>query len=293
MLTGLAARRSGIPLVWGIHNSSFEQVGLASRLCAYAGGANARRFASFVINCSQHSSALHAKLGYSALANSVIANGYDASAFRPDANARAATRRALGIDDRTFAVGSVARWHPHKDIPTLLRAVHIASGAGVPLRCLLVGAGLDGSNQQLAAEIARHRCGDVVTPLGMREDVPELARALDLHVLSSRSEAFPNVVAETMLSGTPNLVTDVGDSAFIVGDTGWVVPAGDAESLAVAIFQACTEWSSKPRQWQTRQRAARNRIAQEFTFEKMAREYAAVWQRVAGNPMQGSSDAED
>jgi glycosyltransferase involved in cell wall biosynthesis len=283
VLSGLVVRRGGTPVVWGIHNMSFEQVGIASRLCAYAGGANARRLASFVVNCSQHSSDLHAKLGYSGVRNKVIPNGYDPSAFRPDEKARRATRRSLGLDDRTFAIGSIARWHPHKDIPTLLRAVRIAADKGVPLRLLLIGGGLDADNKELAAEIAKNGCVDVVARLGMRDDVADLARALDLHVLSSRSEAFPNVVAETMLSGTPNVVTDVGDSAYIVGDTGWVVPAAGAESLGGAIVEAWKEWSSKARDWQKRQSSARNRIAREFTFEKMADEYVKVWRAVASN----------
>jgi len=285
MLSALA-RRNGTPVVWGIHNSSFERVGLPSRLCAYAGGANARRLTNFVVNCSRHSAEMHAKLGYSAVPGTVIPNGYDASAFRPDAKARASTRRTLGIDDDTFVVGSIARWHSHKDIPNLLSAIGIAADTGVPLRCLLIGRGLDASNRELSAAINQARCGDLVALLGTRADVPDLARAFDLHVLSSSSEAFPNVVAETMLSGTPNAVTDVGDSAFMVGDTGWAVPPGDAGALAKAIAEAWGERIGEPRKWRRRQQQARERIAENFTFEKMAEAYARVWRDLAGRSLQ-------
>jgi glycosyltransferase involved in cell wall biosynthesis len=281
MLSALVARRNRTPVVWGIHNSSFERVGIPSRLCAYAGGATARRLTSFVINCSRHSSDLHAKLGYSAAPNAVIANGYDPSVFRPDARARASTRHALALDENTFAIGSIARWHSHKDIPTLLRALRVASDRSVQLHCFLIGRGLNATNAQLAAEIRKTGCENLVTALGTRSDVQDLARALDLHVLSSRSEAFPNVVAETMLSGTPNLVTDVGDSAMMVADTGWVVRPGDAEALAEAIVDAWTEWSGQPKRWHSRRRRARQRIARDFTFDKMAEAYAQVWREVA------------
>jgi glycosyltransferase involved in cell wall biosynthesis len=90
-------------------------------------------------------------------------------------------------------------------------------------------------NEDLAQLIRRNGCEREVELLGLRSDVGELARALDLHLSSSSAEAFPNVVAETMLSGTPNVVTDVGDSAFIVGKTGWVVPAQDPERMAEGI----------------------------------------------------------
>ena len=284
MLSSAVARRRGTPVVWGIHNSSFERVGLASRLSAYAAGAAARQLATFVVNCSRHSSDLHAKLGYSAVSNRVIANGYDVLELRPDADARDSMRRALGLNDPTFVVGSISRWHPHKDIPNLLDSVRIAADADVPLRCLLIGRGLGPDNHQLAAAIKKAGCQDLVVPLGTRSDVANLARAIDLHVLSSRSEAFPNVVAETMLSGTPNVVTDAGDSGAIVADQGWVVPPSDPQGLAAGILKAWSEWSSEPSRWRRRQEGSRRRIAENFTFEKMAQAYADVWRQVAAAP---------
>lgn len=281
LLSGLAARRVRKPVVWSIHNASFERVGIGSRLSALAGGAGARRLTRHVINCSQHSSAVHAKLGYSRTANSVIANGYDDAVFRPDEARCLATRRSLGLADGTFVVGAIARWHPDKDIPNLLAAVRGAADQGVPVHCLLVGRGLEDANFELATVLRASGCEDLVTPLGSRDDIPDLARSIDLHVLPSRSEAFPNVVAETMLSGTPNVVTDVGDAADMVGDTGWVVPAGNSADLASAIVAAWREHSQAPDLWSERRRNARSRIAERFTFAAMAEAYARVWREVA------------
>lgn len=272
---------NGTPVVWGIHNSSFEQVSLGSRTCAIASGIGARRLASFVVNCSQRSSDLHAKLGYAGIPNTVIPNGYDPSEFRPDAEARRAARNTLGFDEDAFVVGSIARWHPHKGIPNLLRAVSKAAGEGVPLRCVLIGGGLGPENSDLAAAIRRAGGEDLIVPLGVRSDVQDLARALDLHILPSRSEAFPNVVAETMLSGTPNLVTDVGDSAAMVGDTGWIVTPRDPERMAEAIVAAFREKADHPRQWERRRGEARETIAERFTFDRMAKAYRDIWRRVA------------
>lgn len=281
LLAPIAARGTGIPVVWGIHNSSFNQVGLTSRLSAWMAGAAASRLAAFVINCSQRSSQIHAELGYSAVPNAVVPNGYDPQTFRPDREARAAVRASLGLRDETFVVGCVSRWHQQKDIPNLLKAIRGAANEGVPLRCLLVGRGLGTANRELARAIHAGGCADLVLPLGERSDLPDLARAFDLHVLSSRSEAFSNVVAETMLSETPNVVTDVGDSALIVDQTGWVVRPEDADELGRAIGEAYREWATDQPAWQKRRVAARRRIAERFTFQRMAEAYRDVWTGVA------------
>jgi glycosyltransferase involved in cell wall biosynthesis len=120
-----------------------------------------------------------------------------------------------------------------------------------------------------------------VTPLGRRSDVIDLARAIDLHVLASSVEGFPNAVAETMACGTVNVVTDVGDSATIVGETGWVVPPRDPKALGEAIAEAYRERQNSASQWKARQSAARARIVENFSLEKMVSAYRALWENLA------------
>lgn len=279
---GLAAKAAGMPVAWGIHCSSLEPLGPISRANVYLGGLLAPRVADFVINCSTKSAELHHRFGYSQAPGAVIHNGYDPTAFFIDDEARATTRRRLGIGDDMFVIGSVARWHPQKDIPNLLKAVEIVASMGVRLRCLLMGRGLDLVDPGFAAAARDCGCGLELLPLGPRSDLPDLARALDLHVLAScGAEAFPNVVAETMLSGVPNAVTDIGDSALMVGDAGWVVPPRDPQRIAEAILAAYRERTDEPDRWEQRRHTSRARIADNFTFETMASAYEDLWRTLA------------
>jgi glycosyltransferase involved in cell wall biosynthesis len=279
---GVAAKKAGKPVVWGIHCSSLDPLTPRSRALARLGGVLARWIPDFIINCSTRSAELHRKLGYSTAPGAVVHNGYDPAIWFADETARAVARNALGVDRDDFVIGNVARWHVQKDIPNLLAALRIARDRGVSSRGFLIGVGLGGENPDLAHEISRHGCDEYVVPLGARPDIAHLARALDLHVLAScGAEAFPNVVAETMLSGTPNVVTDVGDAALIVADTGWVAPPRDPDGLADAIVRAFEEWRDAPERWQRRREAASARITENFSLDRMAGEYETIWRKLA------------
>jgi glycosyltransferase involved in cell wall biosynthesis len=101
---------------------------------------------------------------------------------------------------------------------------------------------------------------------------------LDIHVQSSASEGFPNVVAEAMVHKTPCVVTNVGDSSYIVGKTGWVVPPNDSVKLAKAIETAFNEIGTK--NWNKKCNEARVRIKQKFSLSKMIKSYNKVWIKV-------------
>ena len=274
---GLVAKAVGKPVVWGIHCASLKPLRPLSQVLARFSAVLARWNPNYVIICSREAAVVHEKLGYPASTCQIIHNGYDPATFFPDEAARAATRRALGAAPSDFLLGTVSRWDPLKDIPNLLAALRAVRDHGIPLRCILIGAGLEPTNAGLTAELQRFSCVDFVQPLGPRHDIQDLARALDLHVLASLTEAFPNVVAETMLSGTPNVATNVGDSALMVGTTGWLVPAANPQQLADAIIAAFHEYSERPVQWAARREAAREQIASNFSLDQMAHAYERVW----------------
>src|SRR5690606_22591921 len=117
------------------------------------------------------------------------------------------------------------------------------------------------------------------------DDVPRILAALDLYVLSSRAEGFPNVVAEAMASGLPCVVTDVGDAARIVGDTGWVVPPRNPAALAEAISAALGLLDSTEGQEAFSLRASRGRehVENNFGLEIMRSRYQTVWARLAAD----------
>lgn len=214
----------------------------------------------------------HEALGYRPKRWVRIPNGVDTTEFRPSPDARTAVRRELDIGDDAFVFGVVARWDPIKGIDLVVDAAAVLGRSDA--RFVLVGLGLDATNGTLAAAIERAGLTRQIRLVGARTDVARLHAGFDCVIMPSRGEGFPNAVAEAMASGVPCVVTDVGDAAFLVGDTGWVV-APDSE---LALADACRSvLDSSIAETRRRGEAARARIERHFGIDQVAGAYEAFY----------------
>ena len=98
--------------------------------------------------------------------------------------------------------------------------------------------------------------------------------ALDIVVSSSAwGEGFPNVIGEAMASEVPCIVTDVGDSAYIVGKYGRVCPVGDDQCIANSLLQLIENKQER----KTAGKQARKRIKEKYSIDKIKKEYLKEW----------------
>lgn len=281
LIGGVVARLAGVRAVaWGIRHANFDAAHnnrttlLLMRLCARLSGWLPRK----IVSCSAQATRLHQAAGYRADKFVQIPNGYNLQHLQPDANARRAVRTELGIEADTFVLGMVARFDAQKDHDNLVQAMGQLKQRGVPFTCLLIGSGMDATNETLRGWLNTAGVTGQVRLLGPRSDIPAMMNALDVHVLSSLGEAFPNVLAEAMACGTPCVTTDVGDAAVIVGEHGWVVAPQNASALADGLAQAFACLQAGGHAWEARQAACRAHIMANFELELMCERYQQVWQ---------------
>jgi glycosyltransferase involved in cell wall biosynthesis len=280
LLGGMAAKlaRRGLPIVWNIRQSNLDpalnrrRTLRVVRLCA--------RVSSWlpdtIVCCSSEANRTHAAVGYDESKLRVIPNGFDLSAFQPDPDARAAVRVELGISDDTPLIGMVARFDPQKDHRNFVDAAARLRAVRPDVRFVLCG-----PNTSANATLSEWIDGAGVRPachvLGPRHDIPRLTAAFDIATLSSVGEGFPNVLGEAMACGIPCVATDVGDSAEVIGDTGYVVPPRDAGALAQAWAELLA--AGRPAREALGLRA-RQRIEERFSIHSVTRLYEQTYQTI-------------
>ncbi|MDY3331019.1 MAG: glycosyltransferase [Pelistega sp.] len=284
---GLITRLSGFRhIAWGIRNSgaSLKETSRVNYYLARISAFLSRIIPQRIIVCGEQAAKIHASWGYAANKMTVIQNGYNLEQWQPSQESRAQIRASLGLSEDVPVLGFVARWNALKDHPTLLKAFAILKQTYPTAVLVLVGKDIDTHNQALMSGLQQNalQAGKDVLLLGMRSDIPHLMPALDIHVLSSIAEGFPNVVSESMACGVPNVVTDVGDAALIVGQNGWVAQPANPEDLAMKMQEAL-DYLGQPTDKEQRaafqllQQRARQSVLERFSIQTMVANYENTW----------------
>ncbi|HXZ27014.1 MAG TPA: glycosyltransferase [Terriglobales bacterium] len=267
--------RKRVPVFWGIHMSIYD-LALERRLTALMirVGARLSRSTAAIIYNSRVAARQHEALGYCAARRVLIPNGFDCQVFHPDEVARRQVRTEMGVSQDTILVGLIARFHPVKDHANFLRAAGSVAVADPTVCFLLAGKGVTGDEPELARLVTEHRLQGRVFLLGERSDMPRLTAGLDVACSSSWTEAFSSTVGEAMACGVPCVATDVGETAFIIDNTGLVVPPRDSEALARAILELIRAGGAHRQQLGA---AARRRIESEFSLAAIIRRHEELY----------------
>jgi glycosyltransferase involved in cell wall biosynthesis len=284
LLGYMAARWAGVPMIlWNLRQSRMDfsryrrTTDLTVRLCARL----SRGVKRILVN-SYAGLKAHAHLGYDAARMLVIPNGFELTRFRPHPPSYQEVRQELGLGPEARLVGMLARFDPQKDHETFLRAAQLVSKRLPEAFFLLAGNGLNHDNPAFAKVLAANPINpERLRLLGERPDTARLLAALDVYVSSSAfGEGFANVIGEAMACGVPCVVTDVGDSRFIVGETGLVVQPRQPQDLSRAIEEVLT-WPPTGRA--SRGAAARARIQEKFDITKIAAQLESFYLDLAAS----------
>lgn len=279
LLGGLAARLVGIRNVsWGIRATqvnigSSSATAVVRHLCALIS-----HIVPKTIVCVARAARLsHIAIGYDAARMVVIPNGFDIARLAASPSQRRALRCFCQLNVTDVAVGFVGRFHPDKGQHNFVQAAGLLARENPTVRFVMVGRDLVVSNTALMQWIDSTGFSDRFVLLGERSDVAICLAAMDIFCLSSLTEAFPNAVGEAMAMGLPCVVTDVGDAAMLVADTGVVVTKGDPTALALGLAKLLAMPTEARQQLG---RMAKARVLAEFSMARCTAQFEALYQDI-------------
>ena len=256
-----------LKVVWGIRASNIEwknygwQWNVTDKVESLLA-----KIPDWIICNSQAGLLYHAEKGYPSERMSVIQNGIDTDRFFPDRRVGKGLRAEWRVRTDQKLIGTVARLDPIKDLPNFLRTASLLIEERRDIRFVCVGGGSPEYLRTLS-ELARSLdLEEHLVWAGERSDILNVYNALNIFISSSTSEGFSNVIGEAMACGIPCVVTDVGDSAQLVGSVGEIVPAGDTEALKQATLNLLDQIEKDGMSLNTQ---VRQRIIDQFSTAKL------------------------
>ncbi len=247
-----------VTMVWAVRASNLEEhLDWAERLTIWLQA----RLAGFATRITVNSMAgleYAAEGGLPREKMMFVPNGIDTNTFYPNDEERRRVRAQWNLGDDVKIVGNISRFDPIKNHKMFLKAAAAVAAERSDVRFVCVGHGKESYLQELK-QLARSLGLDgKVHWIQAQSEVRAVYNAIDVFCSSSVSEGFPNVIGEAMACGRHCVVTDVGDSALVVGDTGVVVPSDNAQAMSAGLLDRLNAA-------ETMNLRARQRILENFT----------------------------
>lgn len=280
LLGGVVGRLAGISnVIWNIRNTEIPQGRLSKtyfiiRICALLSNFVPRR----IVCCAESALRYHERLGYCKRKMIPIPNGYLVNSDLPDSREILFMRRSFGITSDVLIVGAVGRFDPLKGYDIFIEAANfIEKSFKGRILFLMIGRQMTNENPLLKKLISEKGGNAKFMMIGERNDASKLISMLDIFCLPSRSEGFPNVVAEAMLMQVPCVVTDVGDARKIVGKDGIVVNKNDPQELANGILELLNMHHEERNSLGISGRA---KIIKSYSIDAVAEQYAKIYREL-------------
>lgn len=281
LIGGIATRlATSAPVLWNLRQTTLNETHSKKSTIRTAAACARLSYSipSTIVCGSQAARHVHSDLGYDTTNMVVLNNGFNTDQYKNCPNQRAEFRAALGVSEDTILIGNPSRFDPQKDHKTFFQAAARIVQNGSNAHFVLCGESISPENQKLSALIQEQGLSERVHIFGFLNDISLFYSGIDILALSSAyGEGAPNVIGEGMSSEVPCVATDVGDCAYITGDTGLIVPSSDPQAFANAL-EELSRLSSEARK--AKGRAARARIKQHFPLEIMVRRYEDLYRRV-------------
>lgn len=264
-----------VPTVWAVRASNMDMAGYNMFFRVHEFLFRKLMFLADAVICnSEAGKKIVLQNGTSPQKVHVVGNGFDTDKFSFSQSKREFFRNKLKIEEGIILVGVVARLDPMKDHETFVHAIQLVLQTKSNVKAVIVGDHQNETGNRIKALVDSLQLTSSFIFTGHESDLTTVYSGLDVLVLSSKTEAFPNVVAEGMLCGLPVVSTRVGDCEAIIGKDGWLIPIQNASVMATTILEAIDALPI----WNRAQ--TRKQITDHYSIETMANKTLKVFEEV-------------
>jgi glycosyltransferase involved in cell wall biosynthesis len=274
LIGGLISKFCGFnKIIWNIRISNFTKGSFKFKtlLIVLFNGILSNFIPKKIISCSVAGIKTHIKLGYNKKLFYLIHNGFTKKKI---------LKRSSKFS-KNFTIGIFSRYHEVKNHSYLFRALSILKNKNYKFNLLLLGPNIHTKNKKLLEDIKINNIYEEVIFVKKQGiiDVSKYFSYLDLYVLCSKTEGFPNILGEAIINGIHALSTDVGDAKLILPSRRNIVHNYDVIKFSKKIENLVKSYSFKK---------SRNHILKKnslifhnkFSHNKMVYKYQKIWKSI-------------
>ena len=279
LVGGIAAFFANVKnVIWTIHNFnlSIKALGFQTRFVVFLSTLFSYILPTKIISVSKAAIQNHVSIGYNSKKFMHIPLGYKKS------NSLQFKKKDVHNLNKVI-FGSLSRWNVQKNHKFMLESFgKLKKKKYHNFKLILAGQGLNNKNKELLQLIKKNDLKKEVILRDWVEDTQSFFFELDVHILTSIGEAFPNVLCESMLNKVPCISSNVGDVANILGSTGWLFEVNNYDDLQ-NIFESIFIEINNHKMWNIRKDISRDRIVNNFGIDLMLQNYYQVWKPSSHN----------
>lgn len=234
LMGGIIAKIASVPkIIWGVRSADFLNqntkitLRLTFKLCVLI----SRVVPHLVIYNSNKGASFHKIAGYRAGKSLVVPNWIDCEEFKPCTETKSFLLGKLKITESKKIIGIVARLDHLKNLLGFIEFAHLLSQTNDDYLFVMIGEGIV-DNHDINQMIKKKKLADKVFTLPSCDKINKIISAFDATIITSISEAFPNVMIESLACGVPCFSTNVGDAKQINFNEEWVINSSSMKELA-------------------------------------------------------------
>jgi glycosyltransferase involved in cell wall biosynthesis len=267
-------------LFWNVRHSELNaQFSKRTTICiSIICGLFSKFLPTKIIYCSKKSVDFHENHHfYSKNKSSLVYNGYSDNVYYPLRKIRSNFRTKNLIKKSDIIIGYAGRYSKQKNIFSMLNAFSKITKNYNNIYLYMVGRSISSKNKELITYVKNLNIKDKVYFLNEQKNLLEFYNGIDFLLLTSHSESFPNVVAESMLCSTPVLSSNAGCAKKIINNNGFIMFNNDSSSILRSLNKTIYIFRYKKKEWTSLKKNCRLQIKKNFSIQNMANTYMKNW----------------